>query len=394
MNVSIFKNPATKTRTRCAVCQRELGTPLIELPRLPITDTYVRERPREEVGYVDQAFHLCPECGHGQLSTMISPEVLYGYAYPFRTSAMGGARKANDFFVSFINRTAGNKQFKVILEIGCNDLYLLNCLRPRAEKLVGIDPILKGREAELSDDKIRVIGDLFENVDLGSLDDALIINSHFLEHVREPRSVIEKILDKSNNTLFIFQFPILDYLVSECRFDQIYHHHLHYFSFHSFVYLLSELGCELIDTEVNFHYWGTLLVAFRKSENRNANPAGVTPERVLRNYNIFKKRMSGANEYLKSLKGERLIGYGAGLQLPVVAYHLSNDFASFDCIVDDDKNKNGMFYINLPVPVRSPAVINSWEDINVLITAVGFSRAILGKLIPLNPKRIIVPLNV
>ena len=313
MDLSIFTNISTEKRTRCGVCGKELGAPLIELPRFPITDILVEQMVKEGIGYVDQNFHLCEKCGHGQLSTMIDPEVLYGHAYSFRTSkSTWGGTELNDFFLSFINKITKNREFKIILEIGCNDLYLLNCLKSRAETLVGIDPVLKGREEELSDDKITVIGDFFENVDLQSLDDALIINSHFLEHIRDPRSLIEKILDKSTDkALFVFQFPILDALINECRFDQIYHHHLHYFSLYSFIYLLNELGCELVDTEVNLHYWGALLVAFRKSSKRNTSPdvGKIGSEKVLRNYDIFKKRMDVTNQYLQSLEEERLIGY-------------------------------------------------------------------------------------
>lgn len=398
MNLSIFKNIPYEKRAKCAVCRKELGAPLIELPHFPITDIYVKQMVKEKIGYVDQNFHLCEECGHGQLSTIIDPEVLYGHAYSFRTSkSIWGATKANDFFLSFINRITKSRRFKTILEIGCNDLYLLNCLRSKAEKLVGIDPVLKGREEEFSDDKITVIGDFFENVDLQSLDDTLILNSHLLEHIVEPRLMIEKLLENSTDkTLFIFQFPGFDTLVKECRFDQIYHHHLHYFSLYSFIYLLNELGCELIGAEVNHYYWGSLLVAFRKSAKRNINPSieKIGSETVLRNYDIFKKRLDVTNKYLKSLEGERLIGYGAGLQLPVLGYHLNNDFSSFDCVVDDDENKDGMFYINLPVPIRSSTGINSLEDTTVIVTAINFSRGILLKLILLNPKRIILPLNV
>ncbi len=400
INLSIFKNISSGKRAECAVCRKELNAPLIELPHFPLTDIYVKQMVTERIGYVDQNFHICQRCGHGQLSTIIDPGVLYGHAYSFRTSkSLWGSTKANDFFLSFINRTTKNREFKTILEIGCNDLYLLNCLKSRAEKLVGIDPVLKGREEEFSDDKITVIGDFFENIDLPSIDDTLILNSHLLEHIRDPKLMIEKLLENSTEkTLFVFQFPGFDTLVEECRFDQIYHHHLHYFSLHSFVYLLNELGGELIDAEVNRHYWGSLLVAFRKSAKRNINPNAdkISSERVLQNYDIFQKRMDITNKYLQSLasEGERLIGYGAGLQLPVLGYHLNNDFSSLDCVVDDDENKDGLFYINLPVPIRSSTVINNLEDATVIITAINFSRGILLKLIPLNPKRIVLPLNV
>lgn len=396
IDFSVFKNISSLQGIECGVCLQELRFPLIELPRFPITDIFVEQKVDEKVGYVDQNFHICQRCGHGQLSTMIDPEVLYGHTYSFRTSkSLWGATKVNDYFLSFINRATKGRDFKTILEIGCNDLYLLNCLKPRAEKLVGIDPVLKGREAEVSDDKITAIGDFFENVDLPDLDDTLILSSHLLEHMRDPRLMIEQLLEKSTEkTVFVFQFPGFDTLVEEYRFDQIFHHHLHYFSLHSFTYLLNELGCELIDTEVNHSYWGSLMVAFKKSSGgkMTLNTEKISSGEVLEKYDLFKGRMDITSRELHSFAGERLIGYGAALQVPVLAYHLNNDFSSLECILDDDENKDGMFYLNLPVPIRNSAGMKNIRDAVILVTAINFAKTIAPKIVSLKPKRIILPL--
>lgn len=401
MNLDDFKNIPFKKRTNCAVCQKELDVPSIELPSLPLTEIYLKEKVEEPIGLIDQSFQICQECGHGQLTNLISPEILYS-AYSFRTSkSIWGATKGNDFFLSFIDSITEGKRFKTIIEIGCNDLYLLKLLRPKAEKLVGIDPVLKGREKEVLDKQITVIGDFFENVDLGQYldpDGTLILTSHLLEHVEDPRMMIEKLLEAANDkTMFVFQFPGLDTLLQEQRFDQIFHHHLHYFSYHSFIYLLNELGCELIDSKVDFHYWGSLTVAFKKAAKKNINSLEkiekITPERVQKNFKLFKQKMESLSKYLESLKGEELFGYGAVLGLPVLAYHLNNDFSSFNCIVDDDENKDGLFYLNLPVAIKSSTNIKDLKEATIMITAVNFSRTILKKLIPLNPKRIILPLS-
>ncbi len=398
VDIDIFKNMSLEIATNCSVCGRSLGKPLIELPHFPITDIYVEQQVMEKVGYVDQNFHICLVCGHGQLSTMVDLDVLYGHTYSFRTSkSLWGSTKANDLFLDFVNRTTGKCQFKTILEIGCNDLYLLNYLKDRSGKLIGIDPVLKGAEEELCDDKITVIGDYVENVDLPQLEDALILSSHLFEHLRTPGLMMETLLKKATeSTIFIFQFPGLDTLVQEWRFDQIYSHHLQYFSLQSFVYLLNELGCELIDAEVNRLYWGSLLVAFRKSpgSNKNVDTKKINPEKVIKNYQLFKSRMDNTGRYIDSLAGEKLMGYGAGLQLPVLSYHLGNDLSCLECVIDDDENKNGKYYLNLPVPIRNSQGINSLEDTSVIITAMNFTRGILHKLIPLNPKRVIIPLNI
>lgn len=79
------------------------------------------------VGFVDQSFCLCGNCGNAQITNAINPEILYDIFYHFRPST----------------RTTA--------------------LRSRSDELVGVDPTLKGCENELSDDKITVID---KNIDL------------------------------------------------------------------------------------------------------------------------------------------------------------------------------------------------------------------------------------
>lgn len=401
VEISRFKNISFKKMTECAVCGSKSRESTIELPDFPLTEIYVDERITEKVGYLDQNFHLCKNCGHAQISNIIDHEILYGSSYYFRTSTSATGVKANDFFLSFMNRIIGNRHFKTIIEIGCSDVYLLKCLKPIADRLIGIDPVLKDNEDELSDDKITAIGDFFENINLGKYmhaNDAIVLCSHALEHMDNPKAMLRKLFDNSSDsTLFFFQFPCLETLVDNCRFDQIFHQHLHYFSLYSFAYLLNELGGELIDFEMNPLHWGTLLVVFKKAQNNNANPLRcklekVGSEKLLENYDIFKKRMNLTNKYLGTIKGEKVYGYGAALMLPTLSYHLKNDFSTLDCIIDDDKNKEGLFYINLPVPIRTPADLNL-KDATILITAIDNSRQILNRAISLNPKRIILPIN-
>jgi hypothetical protein len=88
-------------------------------------------------------------------------------------------------------------------------------------------------------------------------------------------------------------------------------------------------------------------------------------------------------------------GYGAALMLPVLGYHLKNDFSTFACILDDDLHKNGLYYINLPVKIKNTASAHL-ENSVVLVTAIssfGNTRNIIAKLAKLNPKKILVPLN-
>lgn len=400
-----FKNILFEKRTNCAVCREKLGKPLIDLPNLPLTGIYTDKPVKEKVGFVDQFFYICKNCGHGQILNIISPEILYGDTYYFRTSVSATAVKATNFFVSFINSTLGEKHFNTIVEIGCSDLYLLKSLRARADKLVGIDPVLAGKEDEFSDDKIKVIGDFFEDINLkkylkSGID--LILSSHTLEHVSDPKLFIKKLLDNATDkTLFVFQFPCLETLVHDCRFDQIFHQHFNYFSLKSVIYMLNDLGAELIDFKVNQYHWGTLMIIFKKKSSDSVDSAAkfassitqISDEVVHKQYAIFQESMNLVNEQLLSFKNEIMYGYGAALMLPILSYHLKNDLFCLKCVVDDDKSKEGLHYINLPVSIKTPENISDFDNSVIIITAVDNSGLILPKARSLNPKKIVLLFN-
>jgi hypothetical protein len=163
--------------------------------------------------------------------------------------------------------------------------------------------------------------------------------------------------------------------------------------------MLEELGCELLDYRININHWGAVLIAFKKSKKISkfkAEARKITDEDILSRYKTFKADMKIANDRLLLLRGEKVYGYGAALMLPVLSYHLGNDFAGFEFIIDDDKNKEGLYYINLPVAIRTSDKVRDFRNAVVMLTAISAmnnGRRILAKLFELNPKQIIVPMS-
>jgi hypothetical protein len=80
--------------------------------------------------------------------------------------------------------------------------------------------------------------------------------------------------------------------------------------------------------------------------------------------------------------------------LPVLSYHMKNDLSCLQAVLDDDERKQGMYYINLPVAIKSPSVVKDFKDVVLFLTAIDNSRILVPKLISLVPKRIILPLNI
>ena len=402
-NIKQFLNIPYEVRKSCAVCEAKLDEPIIELPDLPITEVYTTKPVEEKVGFVDQNFHICRRCGHGQLSHIVDPKFLYNEAFFHKTSESVTARSATDFLVSFLNRVVKEREFSNIIEIGCNDLYLLRLLKSRSKRLVGIDPVISSRN--ISDEGIELVGDFVENIDLEKLLDEkvdLVLSTFTLEHIKEPRVLFKQLLEVADeNSIFIFKFPGLETLLNNYRFDQIFHQHLQYFSLQSIIYLLEEFNGELIDYESNFHHWGGLLVAFKKNSLNKKwkfkftnEFTSITEEDVKKRYQHFQLQMWLADSQLRSMNSENIYGYGAALMLPVLSYHLKNDLSCLEYVIDDDKSKEGLYYINLPVRIRTPGDIREYYNSVIFVTAIDNASRIIPRAISLGPKKVILPINI
>ena len=405
MENSGFKDIKFKKRDRCVICGKRYARPIINLPRFPLTEIYVDRRINHNLGFVDQEFHLCERCGHGQIANIIDPNMLYGSCYKTRTSTSSSATLAVDTFLDFINAILKDRTVESIFEIGCNDLYMLKKLKNRADVLYGVDPILKGMESVYKDDKIKIIGGFFENVDVKGLGLKMdvVLSSHTLEHVEEPKELIYSLLDSSSNdTTFFFQFPGVEALINDAHFDQIFHQHLNYFSLQSVLYLLDEVDAELLDFQVNPYHWGAIMIAFKKKtsdSNSNYNfkrkVQKISSELVNKQYNIFKENIDLAARRIDSFSDRVIYGYGAALMLPVLEYYL-NRISQLKYIIDEDTSKKDLYYLNLPVQIK---MLNQIEDIEssvVLVTAMNSMqpfRAVMKKMIQLNVEKIIVPIN-
>ncbi len=385
---------------RCLVCDGSL-TSALTLPSLPLTGIFSRS---QEPGFpaFDQELLFCEACGHGQLRNLIAGHYLYGDDYGFRTSGSATASKEGRFFAQHLERLFPGHTFARVVEFGCNDCYLLELLKSKAEKLLGVDPIWDGKVGTYHDEQIMVHGGRIEEVDftdtLGGPPD-LVISQHTLEHIADPAGLIEKLFAATAaSTLFLFEFPCLDILLQRFRFDQVFHQHLHYFSVHSFLSLLDRLGGEVVDISFNPTHWGAMLIAFRKVQgsgkvkNHLAHPAAkIHLADLMERYGIFARQMAAAAAVLGKATAP-LYGYGAALMLPVLGYHLQTDFSEFQAILDDDPGKNGVGYVNLPVTIRLPE--GDFSEATICLTSLCNRRPILQRAIQLGAKYIVDPLNI
>lgn len=389
-------------RNSCSICGSLNLEIVFDLPELPLTGKF-SDKPLKSLPLgIDQNLIICIDCEHVQLKHQVNPTILYDEKYNFRTSKSTTARKGTTFFLSMLDELLPDKKFECVLDLGCNDMYLLKQLKGRAKLRVGIDPILSGDKENDFDGDIQIIGDYIENLDLNveieSIPD-LIVCRHTLEHIYDPKIVLTQLMDfASDDAIFIFEVPGFDTLFQKYRFDQVFHQHLQYFSVHSFKRLIDEIGAHYISHKINVHDWGALLIAFSKSPikdkiNSQKDIYSYNAEIIREKYSSFLEQMSLSQNILKSLGNTPLYGYGAAQMLPVLAYHLKLDFESIIGILDDNIAMDGLFYWNLPLEIMSSSKVKDFENASVLITAVDNALSILNKLSKKSPRHIFYPLQ-
>ena len=135
------------------------------LPKLPLTGIYAQQSDSDFPAF-DFELIYCQKCGHAQGLSKLNVDKVYNESYSFRTSASESASGGVQFFKENLKRLFGDKKFNKIIDVGCNDGYLLKQLKDSSDELYGIDMIWKDRENEFNDDKIIMFGDKIEDIPL------------------------------------------------------------------------------------------------------------------------------------------------------------------------------------------------------------------------------------
>ena len=369
---------------------------LIDLKSYPVTEMYQKynDNSFKFPTKFDQELRFCSKSNHAFLGKLLPQDFIYNpdNYHTVSSSSQGSVNAINNFY-TFIqkNLQEGSECF---IDIGANDTMLLKKFSSYATQLIGIDPNVS------SDDKnIICIKDYLENVDLSSYtkNKKTFISSHTLEHIYDPREFM-KILSESSTEedQFFFQFPSLDLLIRDSRFDQIHHQHIHYFSIQSLSQLIAEFGFQLTDHYLDPDHYGTLMVAFKKTSKTIKifeYESFYTPDEIKNRYSNFISDITSSNKKIEYSE-EKLYCYGASLMLPILNYYMPSMSKAIK-IIDQDKAKSGLSYVNYAVEIVDGSDIDLTNS-NVLVTAVATklaTRKIINKLSDLKVMNIILPLN-
>jgi hypothetical protein len=374
----------------CPVCN-EPGGMAILLPKYPITEMYVDWAPgRDNQGFLDQSVLFCGGCQHAYLEKILDARVIYENYLTTSASSYGAISCLNSF-KNFVERHAQIDSSRLMLDIGGNDSTFLSYFNERHDMdLVNIDPNASG------EGRYKLNKCFLEDIDLEAYKNVrkkIIVSSHTIEHLSQPSELIKKISNALTEEDYCFlQFPSLESLVSNLRFDQICHQHINYFSISSINLLLKNHGLCVVDYEYDNAHFGTLRVAAKlvSAGPLSCQSPELSHEKISHQFEQFKKYYAQLNEILEPIFNNGY-GYGAGLMVPTLAYYLPV-VSSLRYIFDENASKHGKRFINLPAEIISPVALD--PEVPVLITSISTNsaaRAIFNRLVKNEAKKIVLP---
>jgi hypothetical protein len=386
----------SKTVDKCYCCADEQMVEVWELPNLPLTGIYISDQSDVSYQYLyDQVLMYCENCSHMQLGNRISPTLLYRETYSHLTSASTLSNLSNMNLLEIVLKKFAKKT--QVLEIGCNDLFLLKQLKGIVENRAGIDPIYDDKITEI-EPGFFLCGGFMETINLSKLlknPIDLIISSHTFEHLENPIKAVSNLKPYlASRCDFIIEVPSSLRMVHQIRLDQVFSQHINYYSPKSLCSLLEPLNFNLVDISYNYGLWGgTQILHFS-----NYTKGGVikSPElskiEFLQSKQLFIDEVSAVIFKLKSAPGN-VYAYGAAQMLPILKYHIGKTFDLVKEIFDDNPDRIGKYFPGDSRRIRSFKEFKFEPNDTMLITALDSTKPLIQNLISKDINLIIIPLG-
>ena len=306
------------------------------------------------------------DCGLVQLQQLIDPELLYTDFH--NPGAMGNIWKTHhQEFSDFISP----EKYKSILEIGGSSGSLANYF-------IGYDWSIIDPDENIKCDANHIKG-FFESYSFDSTYD-IIVHSHTLEHVYEPKLFLSKIRKILNDDgLMYISIPNMYHWLSNNYANTLHFEHTYYLDLHVLSNLLSLTGFSIKNYAISDH---SIFVCCKKSEFKN----------IILDFTYSKDLFvryidSLYNEFLdikSKIKNDKVFVFGANI-FSQILINFGLEEEQIINIIDNDKTKQKYNLYGTNVEIVSPNVIKDYDNPTIIVKAGIYTQEICSQLLKINP---------
>jgi SAM-dependent methyltransferase len=362
----------------CRHCGSQLAHTFIDLGVVPPSNAYLT---RAELSQPEKHYPLkvqvCENCWLVQTEDYAAADELFGADYAYFSSTSSGWLAHAKRYADKVILELGLTRNSFVIEIACNDGYLLKNFVASGIPCLGIEPTSSTAEAA---DKLGIpVLRQFFGEDLGrrlateGRQADLIVGNNVYAHVPDINDFtrgLKKVL-KPGGTITL-EFPHLMRLIEHAQFDTIYHEHFSYLSLFTAARIFRSVGLRVFDVEELPTHGGSLrLYGCHEADRRPTSTAismllAEEKRRGLQELDIYRAFQTRADtirdgllRFLLETKsgGHSVVAYGAAAKGNTLLNYagVTPDLLPFVC--DAATAKQGKFLPGSHIPIRPPAAL-------------------------------------
>jgi len=249
----------------CRFCGHELKTTFVDLGLSPLANEYLQhENLHQGQMYYPLKVQICENCFLAQTELYQKPEAIfseYQYFSSYSTSWLAHCKTYVDMIIPTLRLNTASQ----VLEVACNDGYLLQYFEPYGITARGVEPAENvAAAARAKGISVRCCFFCEETAKKIVKEDGqydLIIGNNVLAHVPDINSFVSglAVTLKPEGTITM-EFPHLLRLIQNCQFDTIYHEHFYYLSLTAVQKVFRAHGLVVYDVEELNTHGGSLRI--------------------------------------------------------------------------------------------------------------------------------------
>ena len=397
--------------TDCRVCRGTTLKEVIDFSVVALAGGFLKA----SQFHVEQRYPLklmfCPHCFGVQLDAPVKAETLFTDYFYFT----GQTHTAREHFKNYAKDVIGRFSPRKVLEIGCNDGYLLGCMADSGAACVGVDPA-SNVVSSIKDGRIKLVNDFFtEEVaehlasSLGQFD--TILANNVFAHIPDIHGATEAIkVALAPDGVLVLEVHHLGAMIEGLQYDWIYHEHLFYWSALALAMHLNRHGLSIFDVKWVAMHGGSMRYYVCRQGERMASPAVdalLESERKhgLDQFETFEKFSLKVREHRRTMleligwvlnNGQTIAGYGASGRANALLQYWGLDASHLTHMVDDAPAKHGVYTPGSHLPIYPRTSPKATKPSYTLVLAWPYADEILPKLsgdaiIPLPEIRFVEP---
>lgn len=372
----------------CRFCGHELKYTFANLGLSPLSNEYLtlEDLNRGQMFYPLKV-QVCEKCFLAQAALYQRPEQIFGeyqYFSSYSESWLAHCKAYVDMIVPRLSLGPNNR----VLEVACNDGYLLQYFKPFGIPIKGVEPaenVASAARAKGIDVTCCFFGaDTAREIAAADGCYDLVIGNNVLAHVPDINSFVEGLsMVLSPEGTITMEFPHLMRLIQYNQFDTIYHEHFYYLSLHTAQRIFRSHGLEIYDVEELHTHGGSLRIYAAHREYGGGQVRAAVAEllarerefglKELETYTAFADKMRQVKlDTLQLLtewkqQGKHIAAFGAAAKGNTFLNYCGIKRDTIDFVVDSSPHKQGLYLPGSLIPIVRPEVLRERKPDYLLI---------------------------